>query len=348
MILKSLKLHNFRNFSNFQAEFDNNITFIIGQNAKGKTTILEAVYVALTGTGFREHKENELIKFENTECLITVEFQEDKGPTLIQSQISKSGDSRVSKKFFINKTQKSFGAVTGKLPHGVLFAPEHIQIITGSPSRRREYVNSVLSRQDKLYKTKLRQYEEALRKRNKILEDYANLNSLHQEIEFWENYLVEQAEYITKKREDYALYLNTNYALSSKKFLVEYKMNPFSKDALQKNKDLEYRLRRTLIGPQKDDFIITIQKEIPEIVGAFGSRSEQRIALFWLKQNELLFLQQSSDYKPILLLDDIFSELDDHNRALVMELIVNYQTIATTTEVELKDLARSTGVTIML
>jgi DNA replication and repair protein RecF len=108
-------------------------------------------------------------------------------------------------------------------------------------------------------------------------------------------------------------------------------------------------LRRTLIGPQKDDYIILMNKnERAQEVNLFGSRSEQRMALFWLKRNELLYYEKNSGMRPILLLDDIFSELDDENRELVMKVVATYQTVATTTEEEVKDLSLVPEVIIRL
>jgi len=349
MKIKSINLSYFRNFNLVKEDLGSELTLVVGKNAKGKTSLLEAIYAILAGTGFRESKELELINFDKNEAVISAFFKDSDDDILMQIHLGKTEKERVVKRFFINKTQKPQKKFKDTTPQGVLFAPEHIQIITGSPSRKRRYFDDVLSKDDQNYKRRLRNYEEALRKRNKILENYIDLYKLKAEIDFWDKYLIEQAEYILSRRQKYIDFLNTENTLESKIFNVKYIKNMFSLEELNQNRDREYFLRRTLIGPQKDDYIILMNKnERAQEVNLFGSRSEQRMALFWLKRNELLYFEKNSGMKPILLLDDIFSELDDENRELVMKVVATYQTVATTTEEEVKDLSLVPEVIIRL
>lgn len=314
------------------------MSLIVGENARGKTSLLEAVYTSVYGTGFRESREMELIQWDIDSGLVETTFRGDGGETLFQIQLRREAEDRVKKTFYVHKTIKSFIQYRKMQTQAVLFAPQHIEVITGSPARRRVYVDTVLSAYDFEYRKKLRNYENALRKRNKVLEQYVSLSQLQQEITFWNEYLIEQAFYLTQKRGEYTKYLNKNTKSSGKEFTIEYIKDEFTAERLAKVNPQELRMRRTVIGPQKDDFIIYLHDPSKKNVSLYGSRSEQRMAIFWLKLQELELFEQASRQKPLLLLDDIFSELDHHNRELVMQMIGSYQTIATTTEEEIKGL----------
>lgn len=338
MVIQSIYLTYFRNFAKASFTFSPHMSLIVGENARGKTSLLESVYTGVYGTGFRESREVELIQWEQDGGLVETKWIGDGAVELFQIQLRKEAEERVKKTFYVNKTLKSFLQYRKMQTQAVLFAPQHIEVITGSPARRRVYVDTVLSAYDFEYRKKLRNYENALRKRNKVLEQYLSLNQLQEEISFWNDYLVEQAFYLTQKREEYTQYLNKNSKSSGKEFTIEYLKDEFTKDRLIQVHHQELRMRRTVIGPQKDDFILYLHDPTKKNVSLYGSRSEQRMAIFWLKLQELELFEQASKCKPLLLLDDIFSELDHHNRELVMKMIGRYQTIATTTEEEIKGL----------
>lgn len=339
MFLKQIHLTNFRNFEKADFQFSPYLTLIIGENARGKTSLLEAVFSSVYGTGFRETREIELVRWEYDDNLIESVYKEQDQKTFFQVRMQKSSETTVRKTYYVNKTGKSSNQYRSMQTQAVLFAPEQIQIITGSPSRRRRYFDEVISAVDREYRKKLRYYENALRKRNKILERYEDELRLFDELRFWDNYLLEHGEYISKKRHSYIEYLNNHPSINGKKFSITYLQDLFSQKRLNEVKNREYRLRRTLIGPQKDDFIFNLYSPSEKNVSLYGSRSEQRMAVFWLKLNELSYFEEHTATKPLLLLDDIFSELDEHNRELVMAMIKEHQTIATTTEEEVKDLA---------
>lgn len=338
MVIQSVYLTHFRNFEKAAFNFSPHMTLIVGENARGKTSLLEAVFTSVYGTGFRESREMELIQWEKDQGLVESVFLESGSDTLFQIQLRKEAEERVKKTFYVNKTLKSFFQYHKLQTQAVLFAPQHIEVITGSPSRRRVYVDGVLSAFNFEYRKKLRNYENALRKRNKILEQFVNMQQLQQEISFWNDYLVEQATYLTMKRTEYSQYLNNNNKLKGKEFSIQYIKDEFTTERLGQVLSQELRMRRTVIGPQKDDFAIFLHHPSKKNVSLFGSRSEQRMAIFWLKLQELQLFERASNRKPLLLLDDIFSELDNHNRELVMNMIGEYQTIATTTEEEIKGL----------
>ena len=337
MILKRIHLNLFRNFPESTFEINDLLTIIIGENARGKTNLLEALFFSVNGIGFRESKEQELIWWEKDNAFVETVF-EDKDSTISFQIFLQSRGGFVEKKFTVNKSKKTHKQYQEYQTRAVLFAPEHIDIISGSPDKRREYFNKTISLFDLEYKRKLTNYEHALRKRNKVLEFHKDIATLQEELIFWNEYLEEQAKYITAKRQEYVDYLNQHKKVHKRLFEIEYEKNVLTKELLEFGFDEERKWRKTQIGPQKDDFVISlIEDGVKENVHLYGSRSEQRLGVFWLKLNEIQYLETFFKQKPILLLDDVFSELDVKNKKLILDLVKSYQTVLTTTEDELLD-----------
>lgn len=339
MLLKQIRLKNFRNFHNETVNFNPFLTIIIGANSKGKTNLLESVYFVINGVGFREKREEELINFGHNDASVEGIFN--LGDTVMDYQVTLDKNSEIVKKtFYINRTKKKTVDYLQNQTRAVLFSPEQINTITGTPSLRRSYFNLLISYYDYEYKKRLVNYETALRKRNRVLEFSQNEEKLKEELKFWDKYLEEQAAYVTQKREEYLNYLNQNQKIDDKQFEIVYEKNIFDKEHLEKVFDQEKRWRQTLIGPQKDDFKIYLKKDnLNENIHLYGSRSEQRLAILWLKVNEVKYYEAFFKKKPIILLDDIFSEFDLENKKLIFEVVEKYQTIVTTTEQELLDLS---------
>ncbi len=339
MILKSIHLRQFRSFTDNLFDFSPVCTIIVGENAKGKTNLLESVYFTVHGDGFRERSEEELINLTASECSVDSMWIEKDDTTRYSIHLRKS-NSLVSKKHSVQKSPKNAAQYLTYQTKAVLFAPEHIDIISGSPDTRRDYVNKILSITDPEYKKRLHNYSNALYKRNKILERHKDEASLIEELNFWNGYLAENAAYVTDKRRIYCDFLNAHPSIDHRDFGVEYVVNEFTVEKARESLPEERRYRRTIIGPQKDELVIRMKSGMEKAVRSFGSRSEQRLAVFWLKLNELRYIEEVFKKKPILLLDDIFSELDEKNKSLVISLIGKYQTILTTTE---NELANSVG-----
>ncbi|MGB9883246.1 MAG: DNA replication/repair protein RecF [Microgenomates group bacterium] len=329
MLLKKIRLVNFRNFFEESFSFDKKMTLIVGKNSLGKTNLLEAVYFLANGFGFREIKEEELLNFNKDEGLVEGVIGDENNDFYFSIKIS-IDQTGLKKRFFIDKKEKKYHQYVFNQLKTVLFSPDQINIITGSPSLRRDYFDKLISTFDFEYKKKLTNYLSALKKRNKILETKFNDVDLDEELDFWNNYLIKEGSYLIKKRQEYVDFLNLNQAIDSKKFSIIYCKNEINKQAFLEKKEEEKRLRKTLIGPQKDDFLIlAAEKNQKKDVAKFGSRSEQRLAVFWLKINEIKYLENFFKKKPIVLLDDIFSELDEENQKIIFPLLDNYQTIAT-------------------
>jgi len=340
MYLQKIALHNFRSFNQAVYSLHPHMTIVTGDNARGKTNLLEAVYALLVGSGFREGKEIEHINYtvENAN-IASVEGLYGGGEadeqTLSAKLTFQLANGLVRKTYMIDKSKKALRTYLQHNPKAVLFAPEQIEMLTGSPSRRRSYLDLLLGSYDVEYKKRLANYEQALRKRNKLLEKEQDELKLEQELLFWDGYLVDQAHYVTKARTDYISFICEQPNLEQKLFRADYAPNIFSHERLAQTSERERFARRTLIGPQKDDFTISMlnppQKQYKQI-DLYGSRSEQRLAMIWLKCAEMRYATTQSEQKPIVLLDDVFSEFDEDNERLVMRIIANHQIIATTTE----------------
>lgn len=325
MFLQKIKLVNFRNFQEKEINFDKENTLIIGKNSLGKTNILEAVYFLINGEGFRENKEEELIKIGEHQTEVNGSFLINESDYLFYSIKLQLKNQKINKKFYIEKTEKNYFLYQKEQTKTVLFSPEQLEIIIGSPQKRRDYINKTISLFDKDYKKKLNNYEQALKKRNKILESKIPFEKIIDELDFWDNYLIKEGDYLTKKRQEYIDFLNQNPEIDSKFFSIVYLKNNINEKRLQETFQESLKYKKTLVGPQKDDFQIMIDNKN---IHKFGSRSEQRLAIFWLKVNEIKYIEKNQKIKPIILLDDIFSELDEKNQKIIFTIIKNYQTIA--------------------
>jgi len=337
MWLKKISLFNFRNFKEKLFNFNPFLTIIIGENARGKTNVLEAIFCLAKGKGFREQKESELINFDEDKAKIQGVFEEKDQQFIFQIIIEKTNEG-VNKKYLIDQSKKRRFQFVWHSLKAVLFSPEQLEIINGSPEKRRDYFDKFLSEEDNEYKKKLNNYHQALRKRNKLLENFTHNSDFLENLSFWNQYLIDQSAYLVEKRKKYSQFLNKNQNLDEKVFFIDYQPSLINEKNLKDVFNNEIRLKKTLIGPQKDNFLIFIKNAKEKNIHLFGSRSEQRLALFWLKINEIRYFEEKFKTRPILLLDDLFSELDFKNRQLILKLIKNYQTILTTTEPEIINL----------
>lgn len=337
MLLTKISLLNFRNLTQKQSEVHKNVTIITGPNSVGKTNILESIFLLMTGSGIKDEKQDELISLGQTIATIEGVITENENSTVFRIYLERG--IAVKKVFSINKTQKRLFEYAKQTIPAVFFTPKLVHIIDGEPASRRKFIDRILSRLDIEYKKRLHNYETALRKRNKILEKVYDINKLRDELPFWDDYLIEQANYICSKREWFVEKINKGVQITNHEFRLEYTKKEISKKTLEETFDKQYLLKSTRVGPQRDSYEI-IQKNLlqknPEEknVHQFGSRSEQRLALFWIIVNELKLYEETFTIRPLLLLDDIFSELDEINREYVIDLIGKYQTVITKTDEE--------------
>lgn len=331
MNLVNLTLKNFRNHKSIKFTF-NETTVIIGKNTIGKTSILEAIHFLSHGKSFKADKDIDVITEGNEFARVEARIEESDGKTML-AVIVALREGRMSKKFLVNNVARRQVEFASHFT-SVLFTPEDLEIITDSPSLRRNYFNSILSQSDKRYRMAVNIYEKALRQRNKMLwltregKKYFG----ETELEYWDNILINNGQQITEARENFINYVN-----ESKKevfpFEIFYDKSVISRERLDKYFMEERASAQTLVGPNRDDFFFYFPTT-KRFISEFGSRGEQRLTIFQMKILETQFLNKTTGTIPVLLLDDIFSELDNANIHKVLDLLPSQQVIITTTHKE--------------
>ncbi len=329
MFLRQLNLTNFRNYSNLFLDFDQRPTIFVGNNAAGKSNILESIYLLSTSKSQRVENEDELIK--TGEEFAKIEgFVVNGGETellVILNRVTKEVNFR--KKVMVNGISRRVVDFLGNLP-AVIFYPSDINMVTGSPSLRRWHLDLSLSQIDSEYKKALTSYEHHLTARNRVLKKIREGHGKIDELNYWTDELVRLGKVISDKRYDFFEFINTlNPPLGEFKF--EYKPSEISKEKLLETNGREVAAAATLIGPHRDDYSVELEGRN---MAHFGSRGEQRTATLVFKLAQLEYMAKILGKRPVLLLDDVFSELDANHRAHVVEIVGKQQTIIATVELE--------------
>jgi DNA replication and repair protein RecF len=378
VILKTLSLKNFRNYQSAEFTFSPQTTLVVGPNAVGKTNLLEAVYFLATGKSFRAGYDRETIKngeaFAGIKGLKGIKEGGDEGLE-ITILANENGENTSSKRFKVNGVKKRMSDFVGNL-RAVYFGPEEILLVTGSPSRRRKYLDAVLCQVDREYARALSEYEKVLRQRNRLLlllreqGDRGNQG----ELDIWDEKMLTLGSVLTKKRKE--MLADFNAWLKDFGLFLLFEQRSWSNK--KEFREREIAAGMTLRGPHRDDFCFmrmgvdgvaapfygahgqaaqSAAATVPSSpragggrnIAVYGSRGEQRLAVLHLKLAELEFISgrvgppassreaSRAGERPILLLDDIFSELDENNRGRVLSLLGKQQTIITSTEADVLD-----------
>lgn len=333
MILKKLRLTNFRNYQRKEFEFSQKVSLVVGPNTSGKTNLLEGLMLLSTGKSFRAGLEQEMIAYEEDLARVKgrVVSNETTDLEIFLTRGEIGGERVAKKKYLANGVGKRASDFVGKLSC-VYFGPEDLEIITDSPTIRRHYLDQVLPQVDREYARASLSYERGLRQRNKLLERIRDEAAPRSQLLFWDQLLIKNGEYLTSKREEFINFCNGQKLAKIPSFDIDYEKSVISPSRLKNYAKEEIAAGATLVGPHRDDFVFVLEKRD---LSKFGSRGEQRLAILWLKLCELEFISDRKEERPVLLLDDIFSELDKTRRKLVLEVIPTQQTIITTTEIHL-------------
>lgn len=342
MIINELKLTNFRNYKKLSIDFGKT-TVIIGPNGIGKTNILEALFILACAKSFRIKDERNLIKHGNSFAKISAEANNSKIDFFILFK-----EPKIIKKVKINDVEKKFINLVGRIKT-VLFSPESLQIITGPPRERRKFLDLTLVQNNKTYTQKLLELKKIIIQRNGLLKLVANQKAQEQELDFWDQKLIEVSVPIIKERKEYLRYINQNINKyyqeidQKNKYQLKIIYHSFVEDIERYEKILavgrakEIFNQKTIFSPHLDDFIINITGRIFREI---ASRGEIRSFIIALKMIEAEFLSKDKE-PPIILLDDVLSELDSQRRAAVLKMISGRQSIITTTEInDLKNLGK--------
>ena len=347
MFLKSLSLVNYRNYDKSDFKFTKNVSIIVGPNTAGKTNLVEAIFYLSTGRSSKAEKDADLIRFSENTARISGELAD---KTELSFVVSKTETGNIQKKYLVNGVSKSRSNFAGNLAC-ILFSPEDLDIIIGGPNLRRKLLDNLLEQVDKDYRNAAIVYAKALRQRNALL-DRARESGQRQEklFEYWDNLLIDNGAVITKKREEFVRFIN-DFSKEIFDFIVFYDKSIVSSARLLQYRQAEVGAGVTLVGPHRDDLSFSMfpstgsagslqtgsGQATTHDIKSFGSRGQQRLTILQLKIIELSFIEKIIGQKPILLLDDIFSELDEEHIKLVLDILGRQQSIVTTTHKEFVD-----------
>lgn len=337
MILKSLQLQNFRSYKDQAFKLPSGATLIVGPNTSGKTNLLESIFLLATGKSFRAQVEEEMIGYgkELARVKAEIESEEEKEELEILLTTGQVGKKKtIKKQYLVNGVKKRMLDFVGQL-NCVLFGPEDLEIVVDSPAVRRNYLDSVLEQVDRDYRRANLSYKKGLRQRNKLLERIRDEGKAKASLFLWDKLLLENGEVISEKRKELIDFINQQPDYFGD-LVINYERSIISPQLLEKYQEKEITAGMTLIGPHRDDFSLNLVDDSKERnLHLFGSRGEQRTAVFSLKLAELEYVTKKTGQRPVLLLDDIFSELDHQRRERLVEVIPKQQTIITTIDVHL-------------
>lgn len=344
MEIKKLTLKNFRNYSKKQLEFSSGTTLIVGNNAVGKTNILEAICLLATGKSFRvKGVEGEMIHYGEEITSVKAETSRNR-LEIILTRGEVVGEKAAKKRYLVNDVGKRAADFIGNLKT-VYFGPEDLDLVIGSPSIRRKYLDSVLTQVDREYARSVLSYDKGLRARNKILEFMKETGETdRRKLFFWDQLLIKNGDLITRKRQEFLAFVNSKQLIENSRFETEYDSSTISEQRLAQYEKEEVAAGTTLVGPHRDDFLVRLEGRD---LATYGSRGEQRLAVLWLKLSELAFIKDQTQDTPVLLLDDIFSELDRKHQHLVLGVIDKQQTIITSANLELAKEGWLSGVNVI-
>ena len=348
MKLTNLQLQNFRNYESVQLEFTDGVHVFIGENAQGKTNLMESIYALAMTKSHRTTNDKELIGWNKEFATIKGTIEKTTTKTNLELQFSKKG--KIAKVNYLE--QKRLSSYLGNL-NVILFAPENLTLVKGSPQNRRKFVDMELGQMSSLYLYDLVEYNRVLKQRNTYLKQLAIKKKQPDEyLDVLSEMLSELASKIVFHRLDFmkqlealAIPIHDQLSLGREKFSVSYQATIPLEDGLtpsqmkeiymnqfKKNQTREADQATTLIGPHRDDLIFYLN-EVP--VQTYGSQGQQRSTVLSLKLAEIELMKLSTGEYPLLLLDDVLSELDDDRQTHLIKAIENkVQTFITTTSLD--------------
>ena len=334
MIIKSLELANFRNYEELNISFDKGTNILYGDNAQGKTNILEAIYVSATTKSHKGSKDKEIINFDKEEAHIRTYLEKENVVTRVDMHLRKNK----SKGIAIDGQKIKKAADLMGLLNVVFFSPEDLSIIKDGPAERRRFADMELCQLDSFYLYILNHYNKIIGQRNKLLKDMYFQPELKETLNRWDSQLVSFGSKIIERREQFVKQLgdiifDIHKKLSGGKeeLVIAYEPDVSIEDfekQMKYNQDKDIRLKQTTTGPHRDDFSFVVNGVD---IRKYGSQGQQRTAALSLKLSEIELVKKISKDTPVLLLDDVLSELDSNRQNYLLNSIGNIQTIITCT-----------------
>ena len=335
MIIKSLELENFRNYSELSIHFDSGTNILYGDNAQGKTNILESIFLSATTKSHKGSKDKDIINFHAEEAHIRTYVVKDGLENRVDMHLRKNK----SKGIAINGQKIKKAADLLGLLNVVFFSPEDLSIIKNGPSER--FVDMELCQLDSFYLYNLNNYNKIVNQRNKLLKDLSFHPNLRDTLFIWDSQLVSYGSKIIERRAAFVKQLNEiiydiHVRLSGGKEELRIIYEPdvlFEEleNGLKNSQEKDIRLKQTTVGPHRDDFSFMIG-DID--IRKFGSQGQQRTAALSLKLSEIELVKKLTKDTPLLLLDDVLSELDSSRQNYLLNSIGDIQTIITCTGLE--------------
>ena len=337
MIIKSIELSDYRNYDHLFMEFSPGTNILYGDNAQGKTNILEAIYVSATTKSHKGSKDRDIINFNKEEAHVRTVIEKENADTRIDMHLRKNK----SKGLAIDGQRVKKAADLIGLCNVVFFSPEDLGIIKNGPSERRRFVDMELCQLDSFYFYNLSNYNKIVEQRNTLLKDSYFNPQLKETLDIWDMQLVSYGSKIIERRKLFADQLNEiiegiHFSLSGGRENIKIVYEPdvqieeFEKKLLE-NQERDLRSKMTTVGPHRDDFSFLIG-DID--IRKFGSQGQQRTAALSLKLSEIELVKKITKDTPILLLDDVLSELDSNRQNYLLNSIGSIQTIITCTGLE--------------
>lgn len=334
MIIKSLELQNFRNYDTLHLEFDSGTNIFYGNNAQGKTNILEAIFMTATTKSHKGSKDQDIIQFGHEEAHIRSYLFKEEITRQIDMHFRKGKSKGIAIDFRrIKKASELMG-----LLNVVFFSPEDLSIIKDGPAERRRFIDMELCQLDPFYLYNLNHYNKIVNQRNKLLKDISFNPGLRETLSIWDSQLVSFGSKLIERREifiyqlcDIICEIHSKLSGGKERLKIIYEKNveiDDFKEKLQKTQEKDVILKQTTAGPHRDDIIFIINDVD---IRKFGSQGQQRTAALSLKLSEIELVKKSIKDTPVLLLDDVLSELDSNRQNYLLNSIGDIQTIITCT-----------------
>lgn len=335
MYIKNMSLINYRNYESLQLELGKNVNVFMGDNAQGKTNIVESIYYGAFAKSHRTSKDKELINWKKDKAYISLFIGKSRLDKRIDINILRDGKKAIKvNNIKVNKIGELFGTF-----NVVMFSPEDLKVIKEAPSLRRRLLDMELSQINSKYYFNLVQYNKILNERNMLLKSKKFSEDI---LEVYDMQLIEYADYIISKRLEYIdninFYgINIHKEITSGKEKIQFKYNctvgleDFKSNYLKKLRDNILRDREkglTSVGPHRDDFNVLINDVDTKV---FGSQGQQRTSILTMKFSSLKIIKEVTGEYPVLLLDDVLSELDINRKRYILSTISDIQTIITCT-----------------
>ena len=344
MYIESIELTNFRNYESLEIGFSENTNILYGENAQGKTNVLEAAYVGATTRSHRLARDKDMIRFGEEEAHIRLNVKKRNVGHRIDMQLRKSNGKLVMIDGLpIRRSSELFGLI-----NIIFFSPEDLSIVKEGPAERRRFMDSEICQLSRIYYSNLADYNKVLNQRNNLLREILNRRSRHgsdaellETLDVWDMQLVQYGKRIIEERQNFISMLfdvvkrvHEKITGGREKIELRYEPNVAAdrlEESLKAKREVDLRNASTTTGPQRDDIGIYINEND---VRVYGSQGQQRTAALTLKLAEIELVKEMISDTPILLLDDVMSELDERRRESLLDSIRGIQTIITCTGYE--------------